>query len=1076
MQQIKRLCPTIVVLPAFGLLALLCSACSPRASEGKHLSAANQFFDSGQYDRAEIEYKNVVQLDPSNPQAIARLGIIYDDEGSLDKAIPFLRKGLELDPNNLQIHLKLSQIYLSTRNPKEARDQAGWVLDRNPLDPDAPILLAEATTNGKDVEDARQRIQALPSSAVAGAPVIVALGLLDMRHQDSKGAEEAFRRALIVDPKSSAADFYLGVLLWSEKDTLHADKAFAEAASLSPLRSSRRLQYAQYKVHTGDNDSASRLLNQMVAEAPDYLPAWLLLAEIDANQKKYDESESMLAKVIARDQANPEALMLSARLKIAKGENEKAMAVLELLQRLYPKSSQADFQLGQLYLSIGDTGKAIGSLNRAIAITPGFTEAIVLLAEADIRRGDYRSAYISLNQLVQKKPDFIQGLLLLADSERGLGNLDDALAVYRKIDTLHPNKAETQLLSGLVLVAQNKRDEARASFNRAIELSPTYEAAAEQLINLDLMEKENSAAVDRASRWVKESPDLGWPRLLQARAYLAQNETEKGEAALKKTIELQPDNRAAYFLLAQLYLTTNRQQKALSDLEGMSAKNPRDLGVLMMMGTIYNQQKNYLQARDAYEKALAINPNFSLALNNLAYLYSENLNQQENAYKMAQRARELLPNDPHAADTLGWILYKRRQYGWALGLLRESAAKLPADAEVQFHLGMTSYTAGDEGAASSALKRALQLSPGFQGNREAEDRLAVLAINVASLDDGALAKTENSLVPRTDDPVALERLGSVFEREGSIDKAIAAFQAALQVNPAHVGAMLDLARIYSTHNDTQKALDLAKGARKLEPNDSEVAQALARLAFQTADYQWAASLFEEASVARPNDAGLLYDLALAYYSVGRSADAEAAMHRALEAGIAPPKADDARIFLEMTAIAANPGSPASTATIDSALHSDPAYVPALMAMGRINEQHHDVAAAIQNYSGALAKYPDFYPAARRLVMLYSTSQANDPKALDMAIKAREAYPDDAEVAKASGIVAYRANEYARAETLLQDSARQRGNDAELLYFLGLAQYRLNERVQSGQSLRRALDLNLDADSRAEAQKILLESK
>src|SRR5688572_18247511 len=115
----------------------------------------------------------------------------------------------------------------------------------------------------------------------------------------------------------------------------------------------------------------------------------------------------------------------------------------------------------------------------------------------------------------------------------------------------------------------------------------------------------------------------------------------------------------------------------------------------MLVGMIHNEKKNFAGARDAYEKLIAINPDFSPALNNLAYLYSEKFNQPDKAFEAARRAHELQPLDPFSADTLGWILYKRADYTWALSLLQESAERLGAHAEVQFHLGMTYYMMSD---------------------------------------------------------------------------------------------------------------------------------------------------------------------------------------------------------------------------------------------------------------------------------------------------------------------------------------------------------------------------------------------
>ena len=116
--------------------------------------------------------------------------------------------------------------------------------------------------------------------------------------------------------------------------------------------------------------------------------------------------------------------------------------------------------------------------------------------------------------------------------------------------------------------------------------------------------------------------------------------------------------------------------------------------------------ENFPQARDAYEKVLSINPNFVPALNNLAYLDAERLNDLDKAYELARRARDLQGDDPAIADTLGWVLSKRGDYQQALTILQESAEKLPDNPEIQFHLGMTAYAMGQTDIAKVALKKA----------------------------------------------------------------------------------------------------------------------------------------------------------------------------------------------------------------------------------------------------------------------------------------------------------------------------------------------------------------------------------
>ncbi len=312
----------ILTHAAAGLLALLCSSCSPHASKERHLAQADKYFESGQYDQAEIEYKNVLHAEALNPQAIVKLGFIYCDQGRLGRAIPYLLKGRQLQPDNLDVRLRLGQIDLAAGNLKEARDEANFILRKNPRDPEAPLLLVETAITPKAIEETRARLQKLPVAPAGSAPVLVALGSLDFRQHNFKDAEAAFRQALAIDPKSSSANYALGALLWERSDLSDADQAFAAAAKLSPVRSARRLAYAEFKSQTGDPEAARRVLEEMTQEAPDYVSAWTLLAEIAGTQKKYDESETLIAKVLSRDPLNPDALLLSARIKLAKGEND----------------------------------------------------------------------------------------------------------------------------------------------------------------------------------------------------------------------------------------------------------------------------------------------------------------------------------------------------------------------------------------------------------------------------------------------------------------------------------------------------------------------------------------------------------------------------------------------------------------------------------------------------------------------------------------------------------------------------------------------------------------------------------
>ena len=1066
----RTLLHIILVLAASGLLVISGSGCSAKARAARHLAQADRYFDAGDYDKAEIEYKNVLQREPLNPDAISRLGIIYFNQGRTVQVYAFLKKGSELQPDNLDVRLKLGQFYAAAGRPNEAREQALFVLARRPQDEEAPLLLVETTAQPKDIEDTRQRLQKLPSSE--GAPVLLALGLLDFRQGKLKEAEATFLRAQALAPKSGAVSLALGTLYAAQNDLPKAEKAFASAAALSPARSAKRIRYAQFCLLTGKPELAKQTLTEITQKAPDYLPAWLLLANIAATEKKIDESLAAVGRILARDPFNVEAVLLDARLKFDKGDKDKAVAELEQAVRAMPQAPQLHYQLGVTYAAMGVPDKAAASLTQALSLVPDIPGAILLLSEINVRQGKVGPAIIALKQLVQKHPEIAQARLLLAQAYRAQGNLDEALAVYRQMEASFAPNPQTSFMIGMVLLQQKKREEASQAFTKSLEIDPGYLPSVEQLVNKELAEKQYAQAIQRVEAQIAKNPKAGELYLLLARAHLAASDTTKAEAALRQVIELQPDSPIGYLFLAQLYVSSNQKEKALTNLQQAVVKNPKNVEALTLIAMIQEQQKNYAAARDSYEKIVALNPKFVVALNNLAYLYSEQFNNLDKAYQLAQQAQALTSLSPDIADTLGWILYKKHQYPYARTLLTEAAEKRPASADIQFHLGMANYMMGEEKPAQAALERAVALSPDFPGIAEARQALSLLAIDPRTGGTKAQATLEKAVAERPD-PVAFSRLGAIYEQTGAIDKASGAFESALTASPESITTAMNVIRMRVLRHDTAKALELAKATRKLAPDDPEVAHTLGRLAFGAGDYTWAFSLLQESAHKQPDNSDVLFDLAKAAYSKGQVATAETAMRDALKANPAFPNAAQARAFLEMTELTTHPSQAAAVAgKIEQRLKADPADVPALMAMGAVQEQKSDPAAAMKTYEKALAQYPDFSPAQRRLTILYSTRPGDDPKAVEIATKAREAYPDDAELAKAFGIILYRQGNYTRAMNLLQESSRKLTSDAEVIYYLGMAQYNLKDRASSTRSLQRALELGLKGDLAVEAKKIL----
>lgn len=1055
-----------------GMASLAGAGCSAKSKASRHLNRADRFFGSGHYQEAEIEYENVLRNDPKNSKAWDRLGEIYFNEGRGPEALPILLEARELDPANRGVHLELGTLYLELGQPRQAQGEADWLLSGNMLDQQAPLLLARsASTN--DLGAVASRLQSLQQKGNR-ASLEAALGILALRQINFKTAAEHFNQAIALDPGFSDAYSGLGTVLFAQKDLKRADHDLQIASGLAPVWSGNGIRYAEFKAITGDTAGAQQMLLNIVAKTPFYLPAWMGLAQLAASQNDYSNALSQVENVLARDPRNFAALLFRGRLELLQNQPDQAIHDYQQMAGVYPDAPSVYYALAQAYLANSETNEANSSLTHALKIKPDYADAIMLRAQSQIARGDPASAIVNLEQLIRQQPHLLQAWLSLADAYRAQGAPDSAVDIYRQLESSYPNDVQIPVLLGVLLFQQNQHDAARAEFQKALRFQPDYLPAIGQLVELDLAEKQFSAALQRVQQLIVRNPDRAMPQLLLGTTLAASGETNQAVSALIKAIKLQPDTQGAYLLLAQLYSDTGQNQKALNELRLALERDPNNVTAVMLEGLIYDGEGDYEDAIDAYQKALAAVPDNGLVLNNLACIYADHFNQLDKAYPLARRANEIAPSDPSVADTLGWILYRKGEYTSALVLLRQSANKLYSVPEIQFHLGMACYFGGFESEAKTALQRALTLNGSFPEKNECRQRLAILDIDPGKGGTDTQVWLEKWTTDHPNDVVALSRLAAIYQSKKLIDNAVSADQAILDTNPQNVFALANLAQIYSSI-DQQKACAFAKSAYDASPGDPDIAYLYGRLSFKIGDYSRALTLLQVAAQAKPQNADVLFDLGQAFYSEGKISDAQLFAQRAIHSDPDFNRADDARRFLELTDLANNVPR-ASVSQINHILTDSPAYVPALMVKGAICAQKSDIAAACETYRQVLNIYPDFAPAKRDLAVLYAADPVTDPEAYPIAVQAHLAFPNDPYVAKALGMIVCRQGDYGRAAGLLEEGAHQLNGDPQLLFYLGLAQFHLKDNSGSKANLERALALNLSGKDAASARQMLAELK
>jgi tetratricopeptide (TPR) repeat protein len=227
--------------------------------------------------------------------------------------------------------------------------------------------------------------------------------------------------------------------------------------------------------------------------------------------------------------------------------------------------------------------------------------------------------------------------------------------------------------------------------------------------SVDSFERHNPArALQLAREFVAERPTMLAGR--EILAFMLQQNDLTGEAIEElKTIVADPksavDDRVQ---LALLYCETGRAGIAV-DLLGplASSKNP---DVLNAYGVALSDQGKGPQAREQFERVLAIDANNAPALQNLGIL-SMRQDDVSAALSYLNRALALNPRLPLALNTLGVVYARLGDFGNAVDAWNRALEVDPRQYDALLNIGIVESKGGNKAEAREALQRFIQTAP-----------------------------------------------------------------------------------------------------------------------------------------------------------------------------------------------------------------------------------------------------------------------------------------------------------------------------------------------------------------------------
>ncbi|MEJ2129628.1 MAG: tetratricopeptide repeat protein [Woeseiaceae bacterium] len=192
------------------------------------------------------------------------------------------------------------------------------------------------------------------------------------------------------------------------------------------MKTSQKLKRAAELYQAGKLGDAEAVCRRVVEQQPDHVDALHLLALVTRKQGQLEEAESLFVRCL-----------------------EKA-----------PRRADIHANFGNLLRAAGRTDEAIAEYESALDIDATFRPARIALARAYNKAGHFTHALATCERLLANDPDDAEAWAARGTAHRGMDDLPEAEAAYRKAIELRPGFGAAHHNLGALLSKESRHEEA----------------------------------------------------------------------------------------------------------------------------------------------------------------------------------------------------------------------------------------------------------------------------------------------------------------------------------------------------------------------------------------------------------------------------------------------------------------------------------------------------------------------------------------------------------------------------------------------------------------------------------------
>lgn len=486
------------------------------------------------------------------PAASQVVGDFFLRIGDAESALREYREGIIKEPKRKSSYQhSIIDVLMRQGKRAEAAEVNAQILKENPKDPDAKSLAATFMIDRGDVATALAQLQAVVTSSPENAVAHYQLG-----------------RAYLASGRQDAQE--------------EAKQQFQKAMSLRPDLILPRLGLAELQVRHGEFEGALATIRDILARDPGNVNAKLIQSQALLGQKRYPESDALLAGMLKSNSASPEVFYQEGVSNLTQGKPKDAESAFMRAYQLNPASAKGLMGVVESDFQLGKADEAMATLQAELKKSPNRLDILFLMGTTAQRSGKYQDALRYFNQVLsgldKKTTARADMYMQIANTYRLQGDRDSAIANYMKAREILPENEIVLSALGLMLDQAGRKSEARQAYEAALKTNPND---AWVMNNLAFLMADTATDLDVALNYAQKAKGLdpNRPEISDTLGWILLKKSLPDNAipVLKDLVSRYPAQSTYHYHLAMAYKQKTDNTRAIAELrEAMKHSTPGD--------------------------------------------------------------------------------------------------------------------------------------------------------------------------------------------------------------------------------------------------------------------------------------------------------------------------------------------------------------------------------------------------------------------------------------------------------------------------------------------------------------------